>query len=248
MGGIAWRQEILELVENQNYVSVEAAHFSYDGTVTLKLSDKRELKLAAEIWTGLGQPKDKALTDEQLELLEQEACYTTIRNKMLSFLAVREHSAFELRRKLQQRFYKSVTSDVPPLIERCLLEMQKRDFQSDERFTNRFVESKLANNPQGPFRILQDLQIRGISRELSQTILSKLASHELWLKKAVLCLEQLHKNGKKQTPAALSKKLYQRGFSWETIEQALAEYATINNQLESGESSAEPETFTTENP
>ena len=223
----------MELVENKKLVFVEAAHFSYDGTVTLKLSDKRELKLAAEIWTGLGQPKDKALTDEQLELLEQEACYTTIRNKMLSFLAVREHSAFELRRKLQQRFYKSVTSDVPPLIERCLLEMQKRDFQSDERFTNRFVESKLANNPHGPYRILQDLQNRGISRELSQTILSELGNQELWLKKAAECLERLHTKGKKQTPAALSQKLYQRGFSWEIIEQALTEYQNINKQSES---------------
>ena len=95
----------MELVENKSLVFVEATYFSYDGTVTLKLSDKRELKLAAEIWTGLGQPKDLALTDEHQELLEKEACCTTIRNKMLSFLAAREHSAFELRRKLQQRFY-----------------------------------------------------------------------------------------------------------------------------------------------
>ena len=232
-GGIACKQGILELVENQNFVSVEAAHFSYDGTVTLKLSDERELKLAAEIWTDLGQPKDKPLTDAQQDLLEREACYAAIRNKMLSFLAVREHSAFELRRKLQQRFYKSATSDVNSLVERCLLEMQERDFQSDERFANRFVESKLANNSYGPFRILQDLQNRGISRELSQTILSELGNQELWLKKAAECLERLHTKGKKQTPAALSQKLYQRGFSWEIIEQALTEYQNINKQSES---------------
>ena len=232
-GGIACKQGILELVENQNFVSVEAAHFSYDGTVTLKLSDERELKLAAEIWTDLGQPKDKPLTDAQQDLLEREACYTAIRNKMLSFLAVREHSAFELRRKLQQRFYKSATSDVNSLVERCLLEMHERDFQSDERFANRFVESKLANNSYGPFRILQDLQNRGISCELSQTILSELGNQELWLKKAAECLERLHTKGKKQTPAALSQKLYQRGFSWEIIEQALTEYQNINKQSES---------------
>ena len=87
---------------------------------------------------------------------------------MLSFLAAREHSAFELRRKLQQSFYKSAICDVSALVERCLLEMQERDFQSDERFTNRFVESKLTNNPHGPYRILQDLQNRGISREMSE--------------------------------------------------------------------------------
>ena len=173
------------LVENKNLVFVEAAHFSYDGTVTLKLSDKRELKLAAEIWAGLGQPKDIALTDVQQELLEKEACYTKIRNKTLSFLATREHSAFELRRKLQQRFYKSAAYDASALVERCLLEMQEHDFQSDERFTIRFVESKLANNPNGPYKILQDLQNRGISREMSEKILHKLANQELWLKKSV---------------------------------------------------------------
>jgi len=237
----------LELVGNKKLVFVETAHFSYDGTVTLKLSDKRELKLAAEIWTGLGQPKDLPLTDEQQELLEKEACYTTIRNKILSFLAAREHSAFELRRKLQQRFYKYAAFDVSVLVERCLQEMQESDFQSDERFTNRFVESKLANNPNGPYKILQDLQNRGISREMSEKILHKLGNQELWLKKALKCLERLHKKGKEQSPAVLNQKLYQRGFSWETIELALAEYQNFIKHSESGDLNAEPETFTTEN-
>jgi Uncharacterized protein conserved in bacteria len=176
------------------------------------------------------------LTDEQQELLEKEACYTNIRNKTLNFLATREHSAFELRRKLQQRFYKSGAFDVSALVERCLLEMQERDFQSDERFTNRFVESKLANNPHGPYRILQDLQNRGISREMSDEILNKLGNQELWLKKSAkvpgtFCI----KKGKKQTPAVFKPKLYQRGFSWETIELALAEYQNFIKHSESGD-------------
>ena len=236
------------LVENKKLVYVETVHFSYDGTVTLNLSDKRKLKMAAEVWTEIGQPKDTALTDEQQELLEKEACYTNIRNKMLGFLATREHSAFELRRKLQQRFYKSASFDISTLVERCLLEMQDRDFQSDERFTNRFVESKLANNPHGPYRILQDLQNRGISREMSEEILRKLGNQDLWLKKALMYLERLHKKGKKQTPAVLNQKLYQRGFSWETIELALAKFQNFIKHSESGDLNAESETFKTENP
>jgi regulatory protein len=232
--GIAWRQGILELFENKKLVFVEAAHFSYDGTVTIKLSDKRELKLAAEIWTSLGQPKDLALTDEQQELLEKEACYTTIRNKMLSFLAAREHSAFELRRKLQQRFYKSAICDLSALVERCLLEMQESDFQSDERFTRRFVESKLTNKPRGPFKILQDLQNRGISNELAQMVLNELCDQDIWLKKAVECLARIQKNAKIQTQAALSQKLYQRGFAWETIVQALEEYQNLAEPADTG--------------
>ena len=238
----------MELVENKKLVFVEAAHFSYDGTVTIKLSDKRELKLAAEIWTGLGQPKDLALTDEQQELLEKEACCTTIRNKMLSFLAAREHSAFELRRKLQQRFYKSAAFDVSALVERCLLEMQERDFQSDERFANRFVESKLANNPHGPYRILQDLQNRGISNELAQTVLNELSDQDIWVKKAVECLSRIQKNAKIQTQATLSQKLYQRGFAWETIEQALEEYRNLAEHADTGKFNSVSVVHSTNNP
>ena len=221
------------LFENQKLVSVEAVHYASDGTVTLDLSDKRELKLHAGVWADLGQPRDYPLTVDQLETLEREACYTMIRDKMLSFLAVREHSAMELRKKLKQRFYKSASGEISVLVERCLLEMQKSDFQSDERFTRRFVESKLTNKPQGPFKVLQDLQKRGISRELAQTVLNELSDQDHWLKKAVECLVRIQKNKEIQSQAALSQKLYQRGFSWETIEQALEEYQNIAGHSDS---------------
>ena len=83
-------------------MSVEGVQYSNDGTVTLNLSDNRELKLALEKWSELGKPLNKTLSDEEQKILEQESCYTLIRNKMLSFLARREHSAEELRRKLKQ--------------------------------------------------------------------------------------------------------------------------------------------------
>ena len=238
----------MKLSDSQNIVNVESVHYSNDGTVTLKLSDKRELKLAAEVWSGLEQPRDNPLTDSQQEILEREACYTMIQNKMLSFLAVREHSAQELRRKIKQRFFKIATCDVSALVERCLQEMQERDFQSDERFARRFTESKLSNKPYGPFKILQDLQRRGISREQAQAVLNEFGNQGFWLKKAVDCLVLLQKNKKIQTTEALSQKLYQRGFSRETIEHALKEYQIIEAQSDAGEFDPVPEVLTTENP
>jgi regulatory protein len=171
-----------------------------------------------------------------------------IRNKMLGFLAVREHSAMELRRKLKQRFYKSASGEISVLVERCLLELQESDFQSDERFTRCFVESKLTNKPQGPFKILQDLQNRGISNELAQTVLNELSDQDIWLKKAVECLVRIQKNTKIHTQAALSQKLYQRGFAWETIEQALEEYQNFAEHADTGEFNSVPVVLTTKNP
>ena len=214
----------MELFENKNIVYVEKADFSFDGSVTITLSDERRLKLATDKWMAMDISKEKALSHEEQLILEKESCYIKIREKMLSLLTKREHSAFELRRKIRARFYKSSMFNVYELVERCLLEMQERNFQSDERFASLFVESKINNNQYGPFRILQDLHNRGISREMSEKIMQKLSNHDLWIEKALNYLERYNKKRKDLRPAVLSQKLYQRGFSWETIEQVIPEY------------------------
>ena len=135
----------MELSNDQNSVSVEGVQYSNDGTVTINLSDNRKLKLAQEKWSELGQPLNKKLSDKEQKVLEQESCFTLIRTKMLSFLARREHSVEELRRKIKQNSSIFKIVDSSKLVERCLLEMQEKGFQSDDRFTRQYDESKLAN-------------------------------------------------------------------------------------------------------
>jgi regulatory protein len=140
---------------------------------------------------------------------------------MLSFLARREHSAVELRRKLNQSSSILKTVDFSDLLELCLKEMQDKGFQSDDRFARQYVESKLANKSHGPLKILAELFNRGISREQANLVLNELGDQELWLKKSIECLEKIQKKGKTLTPQTLSQKLYQKGFTWETIEKAV---------------------------
>ena len=217
----------MELFDNQNTVIVEGVQYSNDGTVTLNLNDKRKLKLALEKWSELGQPLNKKLSDKEQEALEKESCCTLIRNKMLSFLARREHSAEELRRKLKQSSSISKTADFSNLLERCLQEMQEKGFQSDDRFVRQYVESKLANKSHGPIKILAELFNRGIPREQANLVLNELGDQELWLKKSIDCMERIQRKGKTLTPQVLSHKLYQQGFTWETIEKAVEIYYDI---------------------
>jgi len=219
----------VKLSGNQNPVSVEGVQYSNDGTVTLNLSDNRKLKLAQEKWSELGQPLNKTLSDKEQKILEQESCCTLIRNKMLSFLARREHSAEELRRKLKQNSSISKTVDSPELLEQCLLEMQEKGFQSDDRFARQYVESKLANKSHGPLKILAGLFNRGIPREQANLVLNELGDQELWLRKSIECLEKIQKKGKILTPQVLSHKLYQQGFNWETIEKAVEIFHGMEN-------------------
>jgi len=219
----------VELSGNQNPVSVEGVQYSNDGTVTLNLSDKRKLKLAMEKWSELGQPLNKTLSYKEQKVLEQESCCTLIRNKLLSFLARREHSAEELRRKLNQSSSILKTVDFSDLIELCLQEIQEKGFQSDDRFARRYVESKLANKSHGPMKILAELFNRGIPSEQANLVLNELGDQELWLKKSIECLDKIQKKGKTLTPQTLSQKLYQKGFTWETIEKALQIFHGMEN-------------------
>ena len=219
----------MELSDFQNSVSVEGVQYSNDGTVTINLSDNRKLKLAQEKWSELGQPLNKKLSEKEQKVLEQESCFTLIRNKMLSFLSRREHSAEELRRKLKQNSSISNIVDSSELLERCLLEMQEKGFQSDYRFARQYVESKLANKSHGPLKILAGLFNRGIPIEQANLVLNELGDQELWLRKSIECLEKIQKKGKNRTPQILSHKLYQQGFTWETIEKAVEIFHGMEN-------------------
>lgn len=219
----------MELSYNQTAVSVEGVKYSTDGTVTLNLSDNRKIKLALEKWSELGQPLNKTLSDKDQKILEQESCYTLIRNKMLNLLARREHSAEELRRKIKQSTSINKNVEFTNLLERCLKEMQEKGFQSDDRFARQFVESKLRNKSHGPLNILAELFNRGIPSEQANLILNELGDQELWLKKSIYCLEKIKKKGKPLTPQNLSQKLYQYGFTWQTIEKAIEIFHGMEN-------------------
>ena len=220
----------MELFETQNSVSVKLVKYSNDGTVTLTLSDKRKLRIALEKWSDLGQPLNESLSDKVQKVLEQESCYTLIRNKMLSLLAKREHSAQELTRKIKQNSYISKINGFDDLIERCLLEMQEKGFQSDNRFARQYVESKLSNKLHGPLKILVGLFNRGIPKEQANLIINELGHQKLWLKKSIEYLEKIQKKKKKNvTPQVLIQKLYQQGFTWETIEEAVEIFHEMEN-------------------
>ena len=148
---------------------------------------------------------------------------------MLSFLARREHSVEELRRKLKQNSSISKTTDFSKLLERCLQEMQEKGFQSDDRFARQYVESKLANKSHGPLKILAELFNRGIPREQATLVLKELGHQELCMKKRIQWIDKIQKKGKNLTPQALSQKLYQQGFTWETIKQAVEIFHGMEN-------------------
>jgi len=79
----------------------------------------------------------------------------------MNYLARREHSARELKDKLAAR------CDDAVLVDRVVHRLGEEGLQSDERFVEGFVRSRLQQG-KGPLRIEQELRRKGVSESLAQ--------------------------------------------------------------------------------
>ncbi len=67
-----------------------------------------------------------------------------IRNKVFKYLARREHSRYELYKKLNRKDYNRSN------INQILDELEDKDYINDERFARSWIKSRLRLKPRGP--------------------------------------------------------------------------------------------------
>ena len=89
----------------------------------------------------------------------------TPRDDAIRLLARREYSRAELAQRLALRAH------APDVVTACLDELAESGLQSDQRFTESFLRSRVMRG-QGPLKIRGELERRGIERDLIATTLS----------------------------------------------------------------------------
>lgn len=85
--------------------------------------------------------------------------HARVRRRALLLLARREHSRFELRRKLQEKGFDLAE------INSVINDLAEAGLQSDERFTEAYVKMRI-DRGYGPLRIQAELHERGVASEL----------------------------------------------------------------------------------
>lgn len=141
-------------------------------------------------------------------------------NAALELLSRREHSALELRRKLADRF---PDTDFEPVLAR----LRELNYQSDRRFAEVFTRSRVQRG-QGPLRIRQELQQRGISVPLIESALGQaeadwyaLAQAQLQRKFPVPVSRALPREQQLRERARRHRYLASRGFPADAIRAAV---------------------------
>jgi regulatory protein len=135
----------------------------------------------------------------------------SIRVVAMNLLSRREHSVYELTRKLRQRDF-----DVDE-VEAALELLRQENLQSDDRFIESVVNSRV-NAGFGPIKIKHELQQKGVSSELVNDYLSGLGVE--W--EQIMALQRSKKFGL-EIPLDYKEKMKQarflqnRGFSPESV-------------------------------
>ena len=108
----------------------------------------------------------------------------TLTERALRLLAAREHSRFELRRKLLRRRASdsSQTNErAQAQVDTVLDDLASRDLLSDVRFAEAFVRRGV-DRGHGPIKIRADLRNRGVMEDVIDDTLT--FSDEFWLRRA----------------------------------------------------------------
>jgi regulatory protein len=148
----------------------------------------------------------------------------SLRLSAMNFLAIREHSVFQLKKKLQKKYFESdLYSDED--IDKLVLDLLSDNLLSDERFTEVFIRSKM-NKGFGPVKINYELKSNGIAKHIidenmNSKELSWFTSIEKAWNKKFSRVPASHKDIDNKEKLKQSRYLYQRGFSFDLIDNFL---------------------------
>ena len=132
------------------------------------------------------------------------------------YLSIREHSQLELRNKLSDKGYSNDE------IFDAINEFASKDIQSDLRFTEEFIRSRLKKN-KGPRLITSELINRGISESIISNKLLEIPESE-WHKLAMAALVKKLNTSPIHNEEKIYSFLISRGFEHKMIKYALKEF------------------------
>ena len=198
-------------------VLISALHQTSPERVTVALDDGSEIKATLGVVAELRLYAGRRLTEAELQTLRASAALALCKNRGLELLSYRPMSAKELRDKLTEK------GEEPAAAEAAVTWLCQQGFLDDARYAGMVVRH-YAGKGYGAGRIRQELQRRGVPRELWDEALTELPESDDKLDRFIA--SRLKDPSNRAQVQKVSAALYRRGFSWEEIRAALARHQT----------------------
>ncbi len=196
-------------------LSIKSLRQTSPERISLELSNGEEIRATMGLAAELRLCAGKVLEEQELETLRSSAALALCKNHGMELLSYRPMSARELRDKLEQK------GETAENAEAAADWLQSRGFLDDERYAGMVVRH-YAGKGYGAGRIRQELQRRGVTRELWEEALKELPEQEDKIDKFLS--SRLKDPGDRAQVQKVSAALLRRGYSWEEIRAALARF------------------------
>jgi regulatory protein len=159
------------------------------------------------------EPGDE-LSEKQIAAISWHAEELRAREKAFELLGRRDHSRFELARKLKERKFDSQT------IASVLDRLTGAGYLDDRRFAELWVRARLRRRPEGYMRLAAGLARKGVDRRLAESVLGEVYTDEVSEMALTRAIEKIS-IGKDIDDTTLLKKLTARGFTYRQIKAHL---------------------------
>lgn len=200
-----------------------------DSTVIIYLDNSEKLFLSYEVLIKNGLRKGSEISEDRFSFLVAQNRKYHIRQKAISFLSRRMHSARELENKLRQKNYEK------ELIVEVLDELIDKRVIDDRAFAIQYTDEKINGKKWGIMKVRRELFKKGISPETVDQTLKNYSVTESQVDNAlIIAKKKLNIISKREDDKKILKQkiisfLISRGFSYEVAVE------TVNSLLNTDE-------------
>ena len=189
---------------------------SFDSGEFLKIPEETVLREA--LFKGM------IVSQNRFEKLKAESDIVRGKEQLLNLLSYRSRSETELKQRLQKS---GLNTDSTHEI---INDLKRMNLVDDEQFARKFVHELVRRKPSGEFLIKSELQKKGIEEEIIKKVINQEFNEINQVELAQKGMQQwlsrhprAGAGGSTERHKKIAKFLYQRGFTWSTIEQVLGD-------------------------
>lgn len=164
--------------------------------------------------------KGKELDQWTIEEMNFEDEIRKAFNKALDFLSFRMRSENEVRQKLKDKEFGEA------VIDEAIKKLYELNFLDDRAFSEALMRTQMRSSKKGPKAIQQDMQKKGIDKQVQKDVLASYSEEEQ-VELAKGLAEKIADKEKTKTPRQIEQKisdtLLRKGYSYSVIKLAIAD-------------------------
>lgn len=157
------------------------------------------------------------LDDAKLAEIHGEATIEAAKQSAMRFISYRPRSSAEIRRNLHKKEYE------PAIIEQTVAWLEKVNMVDDSAFARYWVEQRETFKPRSHYALRQELQQKGVARELIDEVLSAVDEEASARRAAETRANRWQHLPEDQFRAKIGRFLQSRGFGYGIIRQVTDE-------------------------